>query len=237
MTRSIFVTGTDTDVGKTAVTALAAAHLAKTRINFRAVKPFCSGERTDALLLQALQEQSLSLQEVNPFYFPDPVSPWTAARRANNSVSLNQVLNYLRQQANACDLLLVEGAGGLFSPLGDRFNAADLIVNLQSEVIVVAANRLGVLNHTVLTIEALMRRNVVKIKIALVDLGATESAPSTNEEDLRLLLTDIPLLRIPFLPGYKAERRFIRTAAERLNDVLEKLTSPASVAVQNRLSH
>ena len=123
----------------------------------------------------------------------------------------------IEAQSHGCDFLLIEGAGGLLSPLGESFNAADLIVQLGCEVILVAANRLGVLNHTLLSVEALTRRRIPRIKIALVDTAAPELASESNGEDLRSLCPAVPLVRLPFLPDYRPEEPFFRTAADDLN--------------------
>ncbi len=226
--RVIFVTGTDTGVGKTVVMALLAARLADSRANFRAVKPFCSGERTDALLLWELQHGRLAMDEVNPFYFTEPLSPWTAARRAGRRVVLDEALAFLRGQA--CDTLLVEGAGGLLSPLGEGFTAADLIVRLRAEVVLAAANRLGVINHTLLTVDHLQRCGVSAVRLALVD-GAgpvADEAADSNEADLRLLRPALPLVRIPRLAGYAPRGDLVRKFAEELASELKTLLLPGA---------
>jgi dethiobiotin synthetase len=221
--RILFITGTDTSVGKTTVTALAAAHLSKSAINFRAVKPFCSGERTDAVLLGDLELHPLPLEEINPFYFPEPLGPWTAARRSARKITLQETIDHLTRQALACDLLLIEGAGGLLSPLGERFAAADLMVELHAEPIVVAANRLGVLNQTALTLEALASRELKCQKVILVDVARSEPVSATNEEDLRILFPECTILRVQFLPDYRPEAAFIRSAAGPLSHLLAEL--------------
>src|SRR5688572_27449774 len=224
-TRVIFVTGTDTNVGKTVVTALISAHLAGKGIDFRALKPFCSGERTDAQLLHELQQGSLSLEEINPFYFADPVSPWAAGRLAGRTISFEQTLDYLFGQRAACELLLIEGAGGLLAPLGRTFNAADLIARLGAEVILVAPNRLGVMNHTLLTMEALAARKVSKVKIALTDVNSGDPAAQTNEEDLRFVLDGVEIQRIPFFREYKPKATFVCSVVGSVPEVLTGLVT------------
>lgn len=222
-TRFVFVTGTDTNVGKTVVTALLTAHLSAMGMSFRAVKPFCSGERTDALLLAELQHGMLSIDQLNPFYFPPPVSPWTAARLTGRTISATETLEFLHERARGMHLLLIEGAGGLLSPLADKLNSADLIATLGAEVIVVAANRLGVLNHTLLTVEALRARGVKQVRIALVDPAMRAEAVRSNESDLRILLPDILTVRIPFLAAYSPNASVIRNAATEARATLDEL--------------
>ena len=211
------MTGTDTGVGKTFVTGCCLAHLLRSAKKARALKPFCSGERTDALLLWELQKQRIPLESINPFYFKKPVAPWTAARAEKKSITLADARHAIEAQTRECDFLLIEGAGGLLSPLGENFNAADLIVQLGCEVILVAGNRLGVLNHTLLSVEALTRRGIRGIKIALIDIAAPDLASQSNEKDLRSLCPAIPLVRLPFVPNYKPEAPFFENAAVNLD--------------------
>jgi dethiobiotin synthetase len=211
--RVLFVTGTDTGVGKTFVTACCLAHLLRSGMSVRAVKPFCSGARTDAELLWELQGRELALDSINPFYFKAPLAPWTAARLERKLVRFDEALQFIREHREACDLLLIEGAGGLLSPLGEGFNAPDLIVELGAEVILVVPNKLGVLNHTLLTVEALAHRNVPILKIALVNVGSDDAAALSNELDLRQLLPKIPIYPIEFARGYQPEAAFMHAQA------------------------
>src|SRR5205823_6159208 len=87
--RAIFITGTDTGVGKTVLTACLLHHLLQSGMDVLAMKPFCSGSRADVDLLQALQGSRLPDQEMNPFYFSDPVAPLVAARQARRKILLS----------------------------------------------------------------------------------------------------------------------------------------------------
>ena len=220
MGRVIFITGTDTGVGKTAVTALLLAHAQAEKIEVRALKPFSTGGHGDEALLAALQSNAFP---INFFHYAEPIAPWAAARLHNQPVKLDEAVSKIDVHRDQCDLLLVEGAGGLLTPLGERFNAADLITALSAEAIVVAANRLGVLNHTLLTVEALRNRSVVNMKIALVEHAAADSSRKTNQTNLTELLPNLPLTAIPFLSNYTADAQFIRQAAGQLAPALEKL--------------
>jgi dethiobiotin synthetase len=208
--RLLFVTGTDTGVGKTFVTACCLAGLLRSGKSVRAIKPFCSGARTDAELLWELQDRKLALDSINPFYFKAPLAPWTAARLERKLVRIDEALQFIRGHREACELLLVEGAGGVLSPLGERFNAADLMAELGAEVILVVPNKLGVLNHTLLSLEALRQRNLTKVKIALVNVGSEDEAVRSNEMDLRELAPNIRIYPIEFVCEYKAEAGFLR---------------------------
>ena len=152
----IFVTGTDTGAGKTVLTALLLAHLRGQGRDALGMKPFCSGDRGDARLLHSLQEGCLTLDEVNPFYFDKPLAPAAAPKRVPFQVALGRI----RALADRCGVLLIEGAGGLLAPLGDDYTARDLIAALKCKTMVVSRNRLGTINHTLLSIEALRGRHM-----------------------------------------------------------------------------
>src|SRR5260221_11161888 len=118
--RTVFITGTDTGVGKTLLTALLLQHLLDTGVEALAMKPFCSGGRADVELLQAIQNSRLPDDAVNPFYFAESVAPLVAARKLRCRISLAQVLQKIRAVESRCERLLIEGSGGLMAPLGER---------------------------------------------------------------------------------------------------------------------
>ena len=150
-----FVTGTDTGVGKTVLTAVTVRQWRAQQVRARAVKPLCSGGRDDARVLRAAQDDALGLDAVNPWHFEAALAPAMAARREGRPVRLREVLRFVQASRADCDVLLVEGAGGLLSPLGDDFDSRTLIARLEALPVVVAANRLGCLNQVLLTLEAL----------------------------------------------------------------------------------
>ncbi len=166
MSAAFFVTGTDTDVGKTTIAAglLRAARLAG--LSTAAVKPVASGcedgvdglRNSDALALLAECSLPLSYAEVNPFAFAPAIAPHLAAREAGVELKVaalaDAVQAVLAQQA---DFTLVEGAGGWRVPLGEQATLADLSIALDLPVILVVGVRLGCINHALLTAEAIAR--------------------------------------------------------------------------------
>ncbi len=153
--RTVFITGTDTNVGKTVLTALLLAHLRRRGMRALAIKPCCSGGRGDVELLGALQDHELEPDEMNPYFFSEPVAPLVAARKQRQKILLPDIVELVRRVARQCECLLIEGAGGLVAPLAEDGTALDLIRALNCETVVVTPNRLGVINHTVLTMLAL----------------------------------------------------------------------------------
>src|SRR5277367_1861622 len=157
MKQTLFITGTDTGVGKTVLTALLVEFMRERgpACGTAALKPICSGNRADARALRTAMDGALKLDEINPWHFRVPIAPLLAARKENRCVKLSQMLAHTRAMQKRFDVLLVEGAGGLLSPLGENFNSRDLILALRAIPIIVAQNKIGVVNHILLTLEAL----------------------------------------------------------------------------------
>src|ERR1700690_1069547 len=93
---TFFITGTDTSVGKTVLTALLARHLRERGVNAAALKPVCSGGRADARALRAAMNGALALDEINPWHFPAPLAPLLAARREHRRVRLAEACAHVR---------------------------------------------------------------------------------------------------------------------------------------------
>ena len=200
----IFITGTDTGVGKTLLTGLLLHHLRESGIRALAMKPFCSGGRADIRLLQSLQRGELSDSEMNPYYFAQPVAPLVAAKKGR-ALRLPEVIQKIKNVAARCDCLLIEGSGGLLVPLAQHFTVADLIAALDCWVIIAARNRLGTINHTLLTCQALRARRISnrRQKVVLMSPGTVDLSSRTNQKVLTNLLRPTPVFAIPFL-GQKA---------------------------------
>ncbi|HOS76146.1 MAG TPA: dethiobiotin synthase, partial [Verrucomicrobiota bacterium] len=179
LARIIFVTGSDTGVGKTLLTGLLLHHLRRRGCHALAVKPFCSGSRTDAEFLGALQDGELAADKIAPFFFSAPLAPLAAARR-RRIIRLAEALRHLKRMARRCECLLIEGIGGLLVPLGKGFTVRDLIVAIGSEVIVVSRNRLGTLNHTLLTGAALQQVGIKDFTTVLMTVPPGDASSATN---------------------------------------------------------
>jgi dethiobiotin synthetase len=195
--RIIFITGTDTGAGKTVLTALLAAHLRAQKIRVAAFKPVCSGGRDDAEIIHAALGGALTLDEITPWHFRAAIAPSLAAKLEKKSVSLAQVLAQIRAKQKNFDVTLVEGAGGLLSPIGTDFDSRDLIMALRAAPIIVAQNRLGAVNHLLLTLEALPKNYRALAKIVLMSPAKSDSATKSN---VRLLGEFFPPNKIFTLP-------------------------------------
>ena len=199
MKRIIFITGTDTGAGKTVLTALLVKFLRARGANAVALKPVCSGGRDDARVLRAAMNGALTLDEVNPWHFRAPITPLLAARRERRHVHLAEVLAHVRTMQKRFDVLLIEGAGGLLSPLGEQFNSRDLILALRATPLVVAQNRLGMVNQVLLTLEGLPENFRRKTKLVLMSPPRPDASTRVNTELLAEFFADKRIFTLPWL--------------------------------------
>jgi dethiobiotin synthetase len=207
----IYVVGTNTNVGKTVFTCLAVRELRRMGISAVALKPFCSGGREDAVLLQA-EAPELTLDEVNPFCFRAPLAPMQAARIEGIEVTLRAVLEWADSFGGGEGICLMEGAGGLLSPLGTGFSLADVIKRRPGAVVLIADDSLGVINQVRLTVEALSTRGVKQICVVLMARKHPDMAARFNRRVLLEVLDDVAVVGIPWLGakpfGEGAEKKF-----------------------------
>ena len=160
----LFITGTDTDVGKTVVACgfLAAAN--QQGLRTAAIKPVAAGcevteqgmTNTDALQLQAAASHKLAYQQINPIALEPAIAPHIAAAEAGVRMSASRLVGYCRGVSlMPVDMVVIEGAGGWRVPINSRETLADVARELECAVIVVVGMRLGCLNHALLTMEAI----------------------------------------------------------------------------------
>lgn len=220
MGKVIFVTGTDTGAGKTLLTALLLTHLQRRRSLTWAMKPFCSGPRSDVDLLYKLQEGRLSKSLINPFYFKEAVAPLVSARRHNRQISLQEVVERIRVLESQSDLLLVEGSGGLLVPLGEGYTVADIIKALDCSVVVAARNELGVINHVLLTIHSLKTLEAARISVVLMGCKIRSLAVQTNRSIIEEFLWPIKIFSLPFLGESSIE--LLPTIVKKLEKKIKK---------------
>jgi dethiobiotin synthetase len=199
MKQTFFITGTDTGVGKTVLTALLTRFLRERGVNAAALKPVCSGGRADARALRAAMNGVLTLDEINPWHFRASIAPLLAARKENQRVKLSQVLARARAMQQRFDVLLVEGAGGLLSPLGENFNSRDLISALCAIPIVVAQNKLGAVNHILLTLDALPKNLRANARIVLFSQPKPDASSASNAKLLAQFSPAGKISRLPWL--------------------------------------
>ncbi|MBL8815067.1 MAG: dethiobiotin synthase [Planctomyces sp.] len=192
--KTLIVTGTDTGVGKTWISTLLIRGFHRQGYQTGAYKPVCSGAefRTgenepfweDADRLRAACSGSPPPSLVCPQRFIAPLAPPEAARCEGRTVDAEQLKSGLEAWRGQAEIVVVEGAGGFLSPLTDNQTLASLAVDWQAPIFVVAANRLGVVNHTLLTIEAIRYRKLKVAGIVLNDVSPDNSGSDGKPVDL-----------------------------------------------------
>ncbi len=206
---SVFITGTDTGVGKTRVAAMLVRALRTAGVDAVGFKPICCGGREDAeVLTEASQPNAetgrgaVALNDVNPVWLRPPVAPYAAAMIEGRMIDLALVREKFAQLRAAHAAVIVEGAGGWLVPITRDFSMADLAVEFALPVLIVAANRLGVINHTLLTITAIRARGLECAGVVLNHPHAPspdDPAIVTNASVLGELLTEQPGGPVPLL--------------------------------------
>lgn len=196
----LFITGTDTGVGKTVFAALSTVYLRQQGFRVAALKPLCSGGREDARILHAAAGKVLSLAEVNPWHFRAPLAPVLAARQEKKRVRLREAVAHVRRVARRFEVVVVEGAGGLLSPLGEDFDSRDLLLALKATPVIVTANRLGAVNQVRLVLAALPGAIAKQARVVLVNPPKPDAASRSN---LRLLQEFVAPPQLRMMPWLK----------------------------------
>ncbi len=164
--KAYFITGTDTNVGKTWVTLALMQHFKNQNLSVLGMKPVASGcekingewQNSDALAIQKMGSQYVDYSVLNPYAYKLPISPHLAGKK--NPVKLETIFAHFQMLQKLANVLIVEGAGGLYAPLNETDTIADLAKTLNAPIILVVAIRLGCINHALLTFEAIKHSNL-----------------------------------------------------------------------------
>lgn len=192
---SLFVTGTDTAVGKTHTIVQLLRLVQASGISCAGFKPICCGDRRDAKELLAAGINGLTLDEVNPIWLKTPLAPLPAAQIEDVKIDIDLLLDALRSLRSRVELVIVEGVGGWLVPIRADYFVSDLAAEMKLPVLVVAMNRLGCLNHTLLTVRSVIERGLACAGVVLNELpGVDDIATATNIDVLR------ELVGVPVLP-------------------------------------
>lgn len=176
-----FVTGTDTDCGKTFVTALLVKAARAAGVDAFGAKPFCCGPRTDVEILAAASDNAGSLDAINPVWLKTPAAPRACELLGEPAPDIGAALEGVRSLAARHVQVFCEGAGGWLVPIAKDYTIADFAMELGWPVIVVVRNKLGALNHALLTLESIRARRLAVAGIVLNDAdGMDDEARRTN---------------------------------------------------------
>jgi dethiobiotin synthetase len=216
MANGIFITGTDTGVGKTLVGASLAVFLRERGYRVGVMKPVETGcgERAgvlfpdDAMCLKAASGCAEPIERICPYRFAEPLAPSIAAERAGERIDIDHLRSTYEEISAAHDVILVEGAGGLMVPLLPSYSYADFARLLKMPALVVAANKLGVINHLLLTLEHASCKGLRVLGYVLNGVTKQASIAAETNREVLFGLTGVPCLgEFPFA-GIEATHTF-----------------------------
>jgi len=194
----IGVTGTDTGIGKTVVSRSIVAALRGSFARVAAMKPVESGGTEDAESLWRATGMMYPMEHVGPVSLAEPLAPLVAARRANTPVDLGVIDDAFERLCVDSDAIVVEGAGGLLVPITEDESYATLFRRWRLELVIVAPNRLGTVNHTLLTVRA-AREFGIRIRAVVLNAITDRADGIAERTNLGLLRELLPNIRvIPF---------------------------------------
>ena len=205
MNKGLFITGTDTGVGKTLVAAGIARLLKSWKINVGVMKPVATGDRKDAAFLIKAAGMDEKVETVNPLFFKAPLAPTISASLERSEMNLDAVYRAYWYLQKKYDLMVVEGIGGVKVPLGESTYVADLILALRLPALVVSRATLGTINHSLLTIDALEKKKVDLIGVLLSGGKGDTLAEDTSEETLQDHTTTHVLGHLAFNARYRKD--------------------------------
>ena len=198
--KPLFVTATDTDIGKTYVCAGLAYALKKLGIDVGIMKPFACGAKqkigfssNDLTILTNAAMVDDAEDIINPFFFPIPASPYTAAKNLGVKIDVEHVMECFRKLDEIHDIVLVEGIGGIMTPILKDYAIIDLIKDLMANTIIVTSSKIGTVNHTVLTCNMCKNMNIPIKGLIINNFDSTGYPIPELERDLSAL-TDLPVL-------------------------------------------
>jgi dethiobiotin synthetase len=196
---SFFITGTDTGIGKTWFTCWLVRAWRQQGYSAAALKPLSSGDREDARLLRKASGEILSLDEINPVHFREPAAPLVAARAENREIDFATLNPSIAAMSTRFSHLAVEGVGGWRVPLAPKYDVRDWARDLGFPVVVVALNRLGVLNHTLLTVDSIRDAGLTCAAVVLnPGPDASPDLDLARRENILVLrsVLDLPVLEL-----------------------------------------
>ena len=219
MGRAVFITGTDTGVGKTFFTCALAALLRADGYRVGVMKPAETGCAVrdgklfpdDAWRLKEASGSTDSIEQICPYRLPEPMAPSIAAERAGVKIDVDHLLSVCRDIGAKHDITLVEGAGGLMVPLVGSFTYADFARVAKLPIIVVAANRLGAINHLLLTLEHASSTGLLVCGYLLNQVTAEASLATVTNREALAGLTGVPCLgEMPFASDFAARQDILQ---------------------------
>jgi dethiobiotin synthetase len=191
---SLFVTGTDTGVGKTHIAARILHLLRASGIRCAGMKPICCGDRRDAQALLAAGSDCVTIDEVNPVWLKTPAAPIVGTLVERVPINVEQILSAFQALQNRVEHVIVEGTGGWLVPIRSDYFVSDLAAAMKLPVVVVAQNRLGCLNHAILTARSVSAHQLRCVGLVLNSVAMMSDVASLTNADVLKRILNIPLL-------------------------------------------
>jgi len=191
---SLFITGTDTGVGKTYTAARLLHLLRASGASCAGMKPMCCGDRRDAELLLAAGSDGLTIDDVNPVWLKTPAAPLVGSLMEKVDIDIEHILAAFHSLQNRVEHVIVEGTGGWMVPIHRDYFVSDLAGAMKLPVLAVAHNRLGCLNHAVLTVQNILGRGLRCVGLVLNNAQETGGIAAVTNADILEKILDVPLL-------------------------------------------
>lgn len=227
----LFVTGTDTGVGKSIVTGGLAGLLRKQGINVGVMKPVETGclhddgsfFPADAQFLKDMSGVDAPLEEIVPYQFKEPLAPSVAAEREGITIDCNKLGKKFEHISRHYDVMLVEGAGGLLVPLYQKFLFIDLVKRFKLPILIVSRATLGTINHTLLTLRAARAEKVPVAGIVINNLSPEKNAASETNPEVIAHLVDVPVwgvlpYQVEIKPHFSCRETIIKLVRSHLDE-------------------
>lgn len=218
--KGIFITATDTDAGKTVVTAGLARNFYKKQYLVDIIKPIATGgiPCPDTFFLSHAVDGTISPEKIAPFSLENPLAPYTILRRKNVSVNIKKIFCEIKQRESLCEFFFIEGIGGILVPCLKYYSVIDFIVELQYPVLVVARAGLGTINHSLMTLSLLKSR-----KVNVLGFVTNCCKPYANDESLAdnaLIIAELSgfdwLGNVPYIKNVSDDFSELETVFEKI---------------------
>jgi len=225
--KPLFITATDTDIGKTFVSSGLAYALKKLDIDVGIMKPFACGDKqktgfssSDLTMLTNAAMVNDAENIINPFFFPVPASPYTAAKNLGVKIDVQYVLECFRKLNDIHDVVLIEGIGGIMTPILKDYAIIDLIKDLNANAVIVTSSKIGTVNHTILTHNICKNMNIPVKGLIINNFDSTGYPIDELERDLNALTGLTVLCSLPHMKEFNLSK---------YSDLIQKQTNVLSL--------
>ena len=192
--RNFIVTGTDTEAGKTYVSCLIVKALRERGVNAAGFKPVACGARQDARLLREAGPEGLTLDELNPVFLKNATCPYVAAKLENTQVDKDAIRRAYEALAATHDCVLVEGVGGWEVPIAAGRRFSDMAADFHLPILLVIGNKLGAINHALLTLDAIKARGLECLGIIFNNVKDEWDTACVTNRSMIEEFSDVPVL-------------------------------------------